>query len=95
MIDIEAGEYDLINSNIIKLINKSYLIIEMHPFLTNSKKNKKFYNILKKEFDIHSITSGSRNPFSKGLEKLTDNDRWMIVSEGRPMQMTWLICSPK
>jgi hypothetical protein len=95
LIDIEAGEYDLINSNIIKLINKSYLIIEMHPFLTSSKKNKKFYNMLKKEFNIQSITSGSRNPFSKGLEKLADNDRWMIVSEGRPMQMTWLICSPK
>ena len=95
LIDIEAGEYDLINSNNIKLINKSYLIIEMHPFLTSSKKNKKFYNMLKKEYNIQSITSGSRNPFPKGLEKLTDNDRWMIVSEGRPMQMTWLICSPK
>ena len=95
LIDIEAAEYDLINSNILKFIKKSYLIIETHPFLINSKKNKKFYSMLKKEFNVKSITSGSRNPFVKGLEKLTDNERWMIVSEGRPVQMTWLICSPK
>ena len=95
LIDIEAAEYDLINSNILKFIEKSYLIIETHPFLINSKKNKKFYNMLKKKFNVESITSGSRNPFVKGLEKLTDNERWMIVSEGRPVQMTWLICSPK
>ena len=95
LIDIEGGEYDLINSNTIKLINKSYLIIELHPFLSNSKKRTKFYNLIKKNFNIKSITSSSRDPFVKGLEDLTDNERWMIISEGRPMQMNWLICSPK
>jgi len=95
LIDIEGDEYDLINSNNIKLINKCHLIIEMHPFLNNSNKKKKFYNLLKKNYHIKSITSSSRDPYIKGLEYLSDNDRWMIVSEGRPMQMNWLICSPK
>ncbi len=95
LIDIEGDEYDLINSNNIQFINKSCLIIEMHPFLSNSNKQKKFYNLLKKNFNIKSITSSLRDPYVKGLEYLTDNDRWMIISEGRPMQMNWLICIPK
>ena len=95
LIDIEGGEYDLINSNTIKLINKSYLIIELHPFLSNSNKRSKLYNLLKKNYNIKSITSSARDPFVKGLENLTDDERWMIVSEQRPMQMNWLICSPK
>ncbi|MDA9678027.1 FkbM family methyltransferase [Candidatus Pelagibacter sp.] len=95
LIDIEGGEYDLINSNTIKFINKSYLIIELHSFLSNLNKRSKFHNLLKKNYNIKLITSSARDPFVKGLENLTDDERWMIISEGRPMQMNWLICSPK
>lgn len=95
LIDIEGGEYDLINSDTIKFINKSFLIIELHPFMSNLRKQNKFYNLLKQNYNIKSITSSSRDPFVKGLEDLTDDERWMIISEGRPMQMNWLICSPK
>ncbi len=95
LIDIEGGEYDLINSKIIRLINKCYLIIETHPFMGNSNKRNKLYKLLKKNYNIKSITSSSRDPFVKGLEDLTDNERWMVISEGRPLQMNWLICSPK
>ena len=95
LIDIEGNEYDLINSTNIKFIKKSHLIIEIHPFLSNSNKKRKFYNILRKNFKVEIITSSSRNPHVKGLESLTDDERWMIVSEGRPMQMSWLVCSPK
>lgn len=95
LIDIEGNEYELINSSNIKLIKKSHLIIEIHPFSSNPSKNKKFYDLLKKNFKVQILTSSSRNPYVKGLEKFTDDERWMIVSEGRPMQMYWLVCSPK
>ena len=95
LIDIEGNEYELINSSNIKFIKKSHLIIEIHPFLSNPNKNKKFLDLLKKNFKVQTFTSSSRNPHVKGLENLTDDERWMIVSEGRPMQMSWLVCSPK
>ena len=95
LIDIEGNEYELINSSNIKFIKKSHLIIEIHPFLSNSSKNKRFINLLKKNFKVQTFTSSSRNPHVKGLENLTDDERWMIVSEGRPMQMSWLVCGPK
>ena len=63
--------------------------------MSNLRKQNKFYNLLKQNYNIKSITSSSRDPFVKGLEDLTDDERWMIISEGRPMQMNWLICSPK
>ena len=95
LIDIEGNEYDLINSSNIKFIKKSHLIIEIHPFLNILNKKKIFYSLLKKNFKTKILTTSSRNPHVKGLENLTDDERWMIVSEGRPMQMSWLVCSPR
>ncbi len=96
LIDIEGGEYDLINSESIKLIKKSFLLIEMHPFANISKvKKKKFQNILKKNFRIKIIKNSERNPFRRKIENLSDDERWLIVSEGRPNEMEWLLCYPK
>jgi len=96
LIDIEGGEYDLINSKNIKLIKKSYLLIEMHPFSNTSIiKKKRFHNILKKNFKIKIIRNSGRNPYIKNIESLSDDERWLIVSEGRPSEMEWLLCYPK
>tara|TARA_Y100001970_G_scaffold27453_1_gene33486 strand:+ start:2643 stop:3425 length:783 start_codon:yes stop_codon:yes gene_type:complete len=96
LIDIEGGEYDLINSENIELVNKSYLLIEMHPFANVlSSKKKKFHNILKKYFKIKTIKNSERNPYMKKIESLSDDDRWLIISEGRPNEMKWLLCYPK
>ena len=96
LIDIEGGEYNLINSENVKLIKKSFLLIEMHPFANISKiKKKKFQSILKKNFRIKIIKNSGRNPFKKKIENLSDDERWLIVSEGRPNEMEWLLCYPK
>ena len=31
----------------------------------------------------------------KKIESLSDDDRWLIISEGRPNEMKWLLCYPK
>ena len=96
LIDIEGDEYDLINSTNIKLIKESYLLIEMHPFANISTiKRKKLDYILKKNFKIKIIKNSGRNPYIKNIESLSDDERWLIVSEGRPNQMEWLLCYPK
>jgi len=96
LIDIEGDEYNLINSENIKLIKKSFLLIEMHPFANVSKiKKKKFQNILKKNFRIKIVKNSGRDPFKKKIENLSDDERWLIVSEGRPNEMEWLLCYPK
>ena len=96
LIDIEGDEYNLINSENVKLIKNSFLIIEMHPFfkVPRSKKNK-LKNILKKNFKIRILKNAERNPFIEKIENLSDDERWLVVSEGRPNEMEWLICYPK
>ena len=96
LIDIEGNEYDLLNRANIKYFKNYFLIIELHEFMCNSStKHKKFIQLLKKYYKIEEIKNSSRNPYLKKIERLSDEERWTIVSEGRPCEMSWLICSPK
>ena len=49
-----------------------------------------------KQFDIKWIKTQSRN-FSqyKILNKFSDDEKWLMMSESRPQTMQWLICEPK
>ena len=96
LIDIEGNEYNLLNKTNIKYFKNDFLIIEVHQFMCNSStKHNKFIQLLKKYYKIEEIKNSSRNPYLKKIERLSDEERWMIVSEGRPCEMSWLICSPK
>ena len=46
-------------------------------------------------YKIEEIRNSRRNPYLKEIEHLPDDERWMIVSEGRPSEMIWFICYPK
>ncbi len=68
------------------------------PFsiVKNKKKIKRFTQLIRKNFNIEILKNTTRNPFiSKRLSMISDNDRWLIVSEGRPREMNWIICKPK
>lgn len=96
LIDIEGNEYDLINKNSIKYFKNNFLLIELHQFICKSpSKHKGFINLLKSQFKIKKISNSGRNPFLKKVEYLTDDERWMTVSEGRPSEMMWILCLPK
>ncbi len=96
LIDIEGNEYNLLNKTNIKYFKNNFLIIELHQFLCKSSaKHNKFIQLLNKYYKIEEIKNGSRNPYLEKIERLSDEERWMIVSEGRPCEMSWLICSPK
>ncbi len=96
LIDIEGNEYDLLNENNMKYFKNDFLIIELHQFMCSSlNKHKKFIKLLKKFYKIEEIRNSRRNPYLKEIEHLPDDERWMIVSEGRPSEMIWFICYPK
>ena len=49
-------------------------------------------NHFKKEI----LKNGERNPFDiKGIEYFPDDDRWLLMSEGRPCEMNWLVYIPQ
>ena len=99
LIDIEGNEFKFFNEENINYFNKSFFIIEDHSDLhTNNKSEleKKFFNLIKNHFDVTSTKNQGRNPFSLSLlEKFTDDERYLMMSEGRPNDMQWLVLLPK
>lgn len=42
------------------------------------------------------ITGGARNPGEiADVDKLSDNERWLLCSEGRPVNMQFAVLEPK
>jgi len=97
LIDIEGKEYDLICKENLNYYNKSILIIEDHQFLIDDNlKKTNFFENLNKNFDVEILKNASRNPFKHSLiDELNDDDRWLLMSEGREKNMNWLVCIPK
>lgn len=97
LIDIEGMEYDLICKENLKYYINSILIIEDHQFLIDDNfKKTNFFENLNKNFDVETLKNASRNPFKHSfIDELNDDDRWLLMSEGREKNMNWLVCIPK
>ena len=97
LVDIEGHEFGLFNEKFCTFFSNSYFIIEDHNFNEKSKKRRdNFYKIVKKYFKIEIIKDNAKNPFNyKILDPFTDDEKYLMMSEGRPETMQWLILYPK
>jgi hypothetical protein len=97
LVDIEGDEFSLLNSENIKYFKDSILIVENHDFmLTKKKLINNFYKIMNKNFNIEILKNSARNPFIlENIKYLDDDQKWLLMSEGRPQNMNWLVCIPK
>ena len=97
LVDIEGSEFDIFDKKFCNYFSKSFFIIEDHNFnvLNKSKKNKIFYKNLKKYFKIEIIEDVSKILFKfELLKSYTDDEKYLMMSEGRPESMQWLILYP-
>ncbi len=95
--DIEGGEFDLFTLRVLQALKKSTILIEIHDF---SEIDRERYLLLKMAanslFNLSELTQESRNPnILMSTRLLHDDDKWLMMSEGRPKAMTWLRLSPK
>jgi hypothetical protein len=96
LVDIEGAEFELFNDHNIDVFKNSYLIIENHDFLSNQNTVNNFLKIMDKYFHLEILNNGPRNPFSiPEIKDLDDDEKWLIVSEGRKQSMNWLVFTPK
>ena len=97
LIDIEGNEFYLFNKEFCNYFSKCIFIVEDHNFnIVNKKKLKNFYEITKKNFKIEVIRDVPKNPFEfKILDKFSDDEKYLMMSEARPETMRWLILYPK
>ncbi|MCX6119705.1 MAG: hypothetical protein NT027_19390, partial [Proteobacteria bacterium] len=78
--------------------NKSIIFVELHDwfFEDGEEKLKKLKNDSTSTHVLTELTMGSRDlSIFPDLNKLHDNDRWLICSEGRGQLMKWLRFDPK
>jgi hypothetical protein len=96
LIDIEGGEFALINNETINYIKNSYLIIEDHSFNCSKKILKRFWQVIDYYYNYEILYSSSRNPLTiKKLSKLCEDEKWIAVCEDRRRIMNWIVCVPK
>jgi len=97
LVDIEGHEYDLFEKDFCKIFSKGTFIIEEHPFnITNKRKIKNFNQNIKKYYNVEILKDTPKNPFNFSiLEKYSDDEKYLMMSEGRPESMKWLILQPK
>jgi hypothetical protein len=97
LVDIEGFEFQLVNGDFFGHFSSSDVIVELHDFMVESGPQK-LQELLHCSSATHTVTrfsTGARDLASiKELETLTDSDRWLVCSEGRPRLMSWLHFSP-
>ena len=93
LIDIEGDEFKILNRNNLNKLKKSVLIIEIHDFYASPIT---LIKNLKKIFKTQILTTENRDlsKFSY-LDHVHDTEKWLLVNEGRPKRMEWIVCTPK
>jgi len=97
LVDIEGQEYNLFDKDFCKIFSKGTFIIEEHPFnISNKRKIKNFDQNIKKYYNVEILKDTPKNPFNFSiLEKYSDDEKYLMMSEGRPESMQWVILQPK
>mgnify|MGYP001189435123 CR=1 FL=1 len=95
--DIEGEEYNLINQDLLNFLRDSYIIIELHFFNNDllSKKNK-FLELLASYHSLNIFNSLNRViNISSEFYLMDENERALLLSEGRSHIGEWVLLSPK
>jgi len=97
LVDVEGAEFDLFDSETFAAFGASTILVELHEFILEEGDAKlaRFKNDASATHTITELTMGARD-LSKfhELTMLSDNDRWLLCSEGRPRRMIWLRLDP-
>ena len=97
LVDIEGAEFKLFDEKFLEFVSSSCLIIENHDFAIRDKESIEiFLKLINKKFIIENVKPSSRNPYEfEQLDYFEDDERWLMISEGRPWPMNWYVLLPK
>lgn len=98
IVDIEGGEFELLTSDILNRLASSEMIVEIHGgfFPKEPDLDSRFVKQLQSYFACDVLPMGRRDLSQiREIAGLSDSDRWLLCSEGRPFLMRWIHCMPK
>lgn len=97
LVDIEGSEFDLLDESAFMAFQNSVIFIELHEwfFEDGSIRLQKLKEDASATHRLSEMTTGARDlsQFPE-LDRLSDSDRWLVCSEGRPRRMSWLRLDP-
>jgi hypothetical protein len=95
--DIEGDEFEIFDETAFSYFDKSTLIIEIHDWVEEGLlKIQTLINASCVTHDYKILTTGARDPSDfEELWNFSDNERWLLCSEGRPKLMKWFVFEPK
>jgi hypothetical protein len=96
LIDIEGGEFQILNEENLLRTKNSVLIIELHDFSAEQKWQRDLLFARAQKFHHGYLFSTGARDLSgiPELDYLSDSNRWLMCSEGRPRVMDWLVLFP-
>jgi hypothetical protein len=96
IMDIEGGEFSILNSDSFQNLRLTPIIIEIHNFVDNAHDLRaRLIGDSKATHNSYSITQTSRDLSSfPEVRLLSDSHRWLIASEGRSRLPEWIVFTP-
>jgi hypothetical protein len=98
LIDIEGGEFALLDDATLRSLANARFVIELHnEMLAGQDRLPALVASAEKYFDISYVENGPRDPNANPLLRgFVENDRWLLCSEGRPaVRQRWMVLEPK
>ena len=98
IIDIEGGEFELLDAGVLAALSGAHVLIEMHPDLhaNGQQAQRELLERAARHFDVEVVHDHGRiYPDVPELAELSDDQRCIILSEGRVRQMEWLLLTPR
>jgi len=97
LVDIEGGEFELLDEAIFRQLAGCVILIELHEwfFADGEARLRKLEAAASPHFRVSRLTTASRDLSGfPELDLLNDDDRWLVCSEGRGRRMSWLRLDP-
>jgi hypothetical protein len=92
VIDCEGAELKFMDLSSLPELRSCDVIVECHDFL-NATITETLQTRFKATHEVECIVEGARNPnIYPPLQRMSSLDRWLMVNEGRPETMNWLVC---
>ena len=90
--DCEGGELTLLDAPTVTKLAASDVLVECHDFI-NRQITPTLLRLMGTNHAVEPVAEGARNPGRFPLLKsLSSLDRWLVMCEFRPEQMSWLAC---
>lgn len=97
LLDIEGAEFDLLRPDVFPSMFPAHVIIELHDDLSRGQNRRgELERAAADYFEVEYIHYGARNPMSDPLlAGYSEDDRWLLTSEGRMFEQAWMVLSPR